>query len=84
MKLIKAQAIPEFNSQVLDTIINTHGLPLQDKEEFTISDLRSRGWTRDMARTYVDREIYRGNVTKRMGRSRMTNRTCWLYREKKK
>lgn len=81
MKTPRAKAIPEFNAQILDTIVNTHGLPLQDADEFTIADLRARGWTRDMARSYVEKECCFNRATRRMGRARRTNRVCWLYRK---
>ena len=80
----KKSIIPEFNSQILDTIINTHALPDQEADEFTIGDLRRRGWSRDSARSIIERALIRGEFTRRMGRAASNGRPSWLYRKKGK
>lgn len=85
MKVIKSEtSIKEFNSKILDTLITKHQLPIQQADEFSIPDLRKRGWTREAARVLCDREMKSGKYTKRLGRSATTGRVCWLYRKKKK
>lgn len=79
-----SRAIPEFNAQILDSIINTHGLPDQTRDEFTLVDLIGRGWRRGVARAFCERGLLSGKLERRMGRSKATGRASWLYRQKGK
>lgn len=79
-----AKAIPEFNSQILDSIINTNSLPDQTSDEFTIVDLIRRGWRRGVARAFCERGLMSGDLERHMGRAKITGRASWLYRKKVK
>lgn len=73
----------QFNSQILDSIVNEHDLEDQKDNEFTISDLIGRGLRRGVARQFCERGILSGQLERRMGRANVTGRVCWLYHKKK-
>lgn len=72
----------EFNAAILDRIA-AHAMPADQRDdEFSITDLVSRGMKDSTARRFCASEWKRGAMDRRIGRVRATGRKGWIYKLK--
>ena len=72
----------EFNAAILDRI-TAHAMPADQRDdEFSITDLVSRGMKDSTARRFCASEWNRGALARRIGRVRATGRKGWIFKVK--